>query len=377
MADYALSWITDHVALGHAPMSYAELDSIRGQGIRAIVNLCAEFKDLHEIQEKYGFEVYYLPTPDNEAPALADLEKALDWLDESVYLDKKVLVHCRLGIGRTGTFATAFLLRKGFALKVAAKKIEKTRAVSSSFAQWRLLRKYRKASGKLTIREPSLESEHVVDLSPFFLDHEALLEQIDRAFQEAASADAALLSCGRDTEACCYRPVDLRLIEAAYLSNRLNRSLKSHERRAAIERAAGIGKKIRDIEKQVKAGRDRSGRFSGEVRERHLQERIRCPLNVDATCIVYEARPVACRLYGIPDSFRGAAQTPDTPERAGDLRERLDLQQIRDALTRNSTTLLLALTSILPSEQEFTFTLADTVSGKFVQQYFERLAQSL
>jgi hypothetical protein len=277
-----------------------------------------------------------------------------------------VLVHCRLGIGRTGTFATAFLLRKGFALKVAAKKIEKTRAVSSSFAQWNLLRKYRKASGKLTIREPSLESERIVDLSPFFLDHEALLEQIDRAFQEAASEGAARLSCGRDTEECCYHLVDLHLIEAAYLSNRLNRSLKSHERQAAIERAAGVAKKIRDIEKQMKTGRDRSGGFSGKVRERYLQERIKCPLNVDARCIVYPSRPVTCRLYGLPDAFLGAA-----------LPERLDLQHIRNALTRTSKALLHALTSTLPSEQKFSFTLADTVSGKFVQQYFERLAQSL
>lgn len=366
MTGYELSWITDHVALGHAPMSYAELDSIRGQGISAIVNLCAEFEDLHHIQEKHGFEVYYLPTPDNEAPALAELEKALDWLDESVYLGKKVLVHCRLGIGRTGTFATAFLLRKGFALKVAAKKIEKTRAVSSSFAQWRLLRKYRKTSGQLTVREPSLESERTVDLSPFFLDYEALLAQIDRALQEAANAGAAVPSCGWDTEECCYRPVDLHLIEAAYLSNGLNRTLKSHERRAAIERAAGVAKKIRAIETQMKAGRDRSGGFPGEVRERYLRERIKCPLNVDAKCIVYPSRPVACRIYGLSDALFGAA-----------LSERLDLQHIRNALTRTSKALLHALTSTLPSEQDFSFTLSDTVSGKFVQQYFERLVQGL
>ncbi|HFQ82187.1 MAG TPA: protein tyrosine phosphatase, partial [Desulfobacterales bacterium] len=45
---YQLTWITPQLATGYAPMSYAELDSIREQGINAIVNLCGEFTDLHE-----------------------------------------------------------------------------------------------------------------------------------------------------------------------------------------------------------------------------------------------------------------------------------------------------------------------------------------
>ena len=128
MSAYTLHWITEYLALGYAPMSYAELESIRSQGVNAIINLCGEFCDLHEIEAEQGFEVYYLPTGDDEAPSIPDLEEALDWLDEAIYLDKKVLVHCRHGIGRTGTFVTAYLLRKGFGMKLARKKLEKARA---------------------------------------------------------------------------------------------------------------------------------------------------------------------------------------------------------------------------------------------------------
>ena len=70
MSKYKLTWITDNLAVGHAPMSYADLEVIRKQGIDAIVNLCAEYCDLHEIEEKTGFEVYYLPIPDENAPEL-------------------------------------------------------------------------------------------------------------------------------------------------------------------------------------------------------------------------------------------------------------------------------------------------------------------
>ncbi len=100
MPHYPLNWVTEQLAVGHAPMSYDELQSIREQGVDGIVNLCGEYADLHQIEKSYGFEVYYLPVDDDQAPALRELEKALDWLDESLYLGKKVLVHCTHGIGR-------------------------------------------------------------------------------------------------------------------------------------------------------------------------------------------------------------------------------------------------------------------------------------
>ena len=89
MSDYQLTWITDHLAVGHAPMSYEDLDLIRAEGIDAIVNLCGEFCDLHEIEENSGFEVFYLPIPDECAPDMEEMEKALAWLDEAIYLGQK------------------------------------------------------------------------------------------------------------------------------------------------------------------------------------------------------------------------------------------------------------------------------------------------
>ncbi|OPX37309.1 MAG: hypothetical protein B1H12_05235 [Desulfobacteraceae bacterium 4484_190.2] len=144
MSKYQLTWITDNLAVGHAPMSYLDLGEISKQGIDAIINLCAEYCDLHEIEEKTGFEVYYLPIQDENAPNMDDIEKALNWLDEAIRMGKKILVHCRFGIGRTGTFVTAYLLKKGCSLKVARKKIKHSCSAPSSYGQWRFLRKYAK-----------------------------------------------------------------------------------------------------------------------------------------------------------------------------------------------------------------------------------------
>ena len=90
--------MTDSLAVGQAPMSYEALGQLRQQGIGAIMNLCAEFCDLHWLEADAGFEVYYFPIPDEETPDLAELDKALDWLDECLFLGKKVLVHCRFGL---------------------------------------------------------------------------------------------------------------------------------------------------------------------------------------------------------------------------------------------------------------------------------------
>ena len=151
---YIVTWLTSQLATGSAPMSYDDLDTVKEQGIDAIVNLCAEFCDLHQIEEQSGFEVYYLPIPDECAPDMERMEEALQWLDEALYLQKKILIHCRHGLGRTGTFLSAYLLRRGLGLKLTEKKLKSARVSPGNYTQCILLRKYRKQPGPLSTREP-------------------------------------------------------------------------------------------------------------------------------------------------------------------------------------------------------------------------------
>ena len=359
MTSYRLTWITENLALGHAPMSHGELDAIWDHGIRAILNLCAEFCDLHEIEGTHGFEVYYLPIHDDDAPSMIELEEALEWLDEAIYLGKKVLVHCRQGIGRTGTFATAYLLRKGFSLKMARKRIERTKAGFTSFQQWRALKKFGKRSGILSIREPTLEKRHLVDLTPFFLDYEAILDQIDDSHARASMQNRALLRCGMETDVCCFRPLHLELIEAAYLSNQMNKTLDREERKAAIERAVAAGNARRGIGRQDGVG----------------SKRVRCPLNMERKCILFDARPTSCRLYVPERRTKGDVDlTVGTAGAAKMVELGLDVDEIHRLLVTISRHILLALSSSFPPEKKLTFSLEDTISGKYVQQYFVYLS---
>lgn len=349
MSVYLLTWITDSLAVGHAPMSYAELDSIREQGVDAIVNLCGEFCDLHEIEEKTGFEVYFLPIPDESAPDMAEMEKGLQWLDEAIYLGKKVLVHCRHGIGRTGTFVTAYLLRRGLGMKLAEKRLKHTRANPTNFSQWWLLRKYGKKSKKLTIREPSLENRNVVDLGDFFGQYEALVTEIEKTTIAAASEGTGYRRCGIDTDACCRRYFELTLIEAIYLSNRMNRTLTSKERNAAIERAVVANREIRTM---VREGLPSS---KEDLAARYGTRKLLCPLNVESRCSLADFRPVGCRTHGVEEKV--LAHLP-----------------IREVLRELSRAVFLALSGCFPGENEFLVSCPDTVSGRFAQVYFHYLA---
>jgi protein-tyrosine phosphatase len=102
---------------------------------------------LYDSEKNAGFDVYYVPIPDEEAPALEDLEKALAWVADCIYSGKKVLVRCRFGIGRTGTFVAAYLMSKGHRLKSAIRKMKHTPSIPMSRDQWDLLECYAEKLG--------------------------------------------------------------------------------------------------------------------------------------------------------------------------------------------------------------------------------------
>ena len=345
---YPLTWVTDNLAVGGAPMSYDQLDSLREQGVTAIMNLCAEFCDLHEIEAKHGFEVYYLPVHDEEAPDLAELERGLAWLDEAIYLGKRVLIHCRHGIGRTGTVLNAYLLRRGLGHKLADRKLKRLRSKPSNFAQWRTIRRYGKAAGRLTVREPSLEFRRLVDLSPFLAEYSAMVARTDDLFSLEGRGTGR---CGQDHARCCRTPVGLSLAEAVVLTHALNTGLESEKRLSIISAAVQAAQQERSaIATQA----------ADEAEFCLTDAGATCPLLEADRCLLFAQRPLQCRSDGLPE---------DTKAELWD-----DL--LGPALARLSQQIFFAYTSAFLPPRMPAFKLPDVVSGRYVQTFFHLLMES-
>ncbi len=342
--DYPLTWITNNIAAGRAPMSYEEFDYLKELGINAIVNLCGEFSDLHELEEKAGFEVLWVPTPDETAPPLEDMEKGLEWLDEAVYLGKKVLVHCRHGIGRTGTFITGYLLRRGFGLKKAGKLLKSTSANPTNFSQWWMLRKFGKQEGMLTHGDPTKENRVIKDLSVFFERYEKLQDKVDSFTAERESRYDCDSCCSKCAESCCRKTPTLGLIEALYINDRVNKVLTAKQRQTVIEKNHRAQKTVfikgkNDVNRQVDVSMASSGKG--------------CPLQEGDICLLHMFRPIHCKLMQLDNEINGVG--------------------VKKALRQLSEEIFEDVFDQQPDKELPKVSYQDCISGKFIQIYFDFL----
>ena len=123
-------WIDEPTLLGSSNPTDRELEDLYRKGFRTITSLLDEdeqspYYDTKKM-EVMGFKRYSIPVEDFAPPTLADFQKFLDIVSKSLK-EGKVVVHCQGGLGRTGTMAAAYWIKKGLSAQEAIRKIKQSR----------------------------------------------------------------------------------------------------------------------------------------------------------------------------------------------------------------------------------------------------------
>lgn len=119
------SWIEEKRIAGFgvfADLGQGEIDALVRQGVGAVVSLTEDPLSF------VGSLMYlHIPVRDMQAPALEDVRRFVQFVKECLERDKAVGVHCRAGLGRTGTMLACYLVSRGMDSTAAVNRIRQLR----------------------------------------------------------------------------------------------------------------------------------------------------------------------------------------------------------------------------------------------------------
>lgn len=102
-----------------------EPERLRAQGIGAIVSLTEYFPA--DLRGEPGFMTLHLPIEDMTAPDTDQMERFVRFVDRMLARGTAVGVHCRAGLGRTGTMIACYLVTRDMTAEQAIEHVRRVR----------------------------------------------------------------------------------------------------------------------------------------------------------------------------------------------------------------------------------------------------------
>jgi Fe-S-cluster containining protein len=133
-----------------------------------------------------------------------------------------------------------------------------------------------------------------------FLQYEDIARKADLLFKTIQEKYPASVKCRVRCCDCCHAIFGVFPIEAAHINYHFNR-LDRKVRRDALRRAE-------KAEAEMLKAKDRLKVFEDDPKMKVFglgKQRVRCPLLQDSEeCVLYENRPIICRVYGVPYTLK-------------------------------------------------------------------------
>jgi len=209
-----------------------------------------------------------------------------------------------------------------------------------------------------------------LDLNEHFVKYEALVQMVDAVFERVKKEYPKEVFCREKCSDCCYAIFDLTLLEALYLKDKFLKKYTGKDRNDLLEIAGKtdrvLAKMKRAAYKQVKNGADEL-----EIVGKMSQERVRCPLlGENNLCLLYEHRPITCRIYGIPTSTGGVSHICGrTNFKQGQAYPTLNMDKIYTQLQLLSAQLVKAINSSNIKMHEMLIPVSSVLLTEFNETY--------
>ena len=104
-----LQQINEHLFLA-CRLFPSDIDSMKEMGITAVLDVTCEFDGLEWSSTQENIRYLNIPVLDHSVPTRAQLNQAINWIHHQIKEDRRVVVHCALGRGRSVFVMAAYLL---------------------------------------------------------------------------------------------------------------------------------------------------------------------------------------------------------------------------------------------------------------------------